>query len=275
MAAQTPGRLDEASNPMTNPNPLRKRYDALRADLVQNGGVELELDRRTVGVFIVITVLLSLFYYYARPGFFRANFQSDLIEFLGLSESSWRGIFAYWYWALSSAFFRILIPLLCIWFWFKESARDYGFRLWEKGHGLLYAGLFAVMLPIILAMSFTEGFQGKYPFWDGASESVWHFVAYQFSYGMQFVSLEAFFRGFVVFALFKKFGYYAVLIMTIPYCMIHFGKPLPETLGAIIAGVVLGYLALKSKSWIPGALLHWAVGIAMDLACIGQGYFGN
>ena len=59
-----------------------------------------------------------------------------------------------------------------------------------------------------------------------------------------------------------------LVIMTIPYCMIHFGKPMPETLAAIVAGLVLGYLALKSKSWLYGALLHWAIGITMDLLSI-------
>ena len=71
--------------------------------------------------------------------------------------------------------------------------------------------------------------------------------------------------GFLVFALFKRFGYYAVPIMTIPYCMIHFDKPAAEVFGAIVAGMALGYLALRSKSWLPGAVLHWAVGISMGV----------
>lgn len=247
----------------------------VKADLADNGGADMRLDARTVGVLVLVSVLLTLFYYYARPGFFRANFQADVLGALDLQKSTWKGIFAYWYWGLSSFFFRVFIPLLCIWFWFKESPREYGFRMWEKGHGWVYFGFFVLMVPILVVMSFTKDFQNKYPFWDHAGESIWHFIAYQFSYGLQFVSLEAFFRGFIIFALFKKFGYYGVMIMVIPYCMIHFGKPIPETLGAIIAGIVLGYLALKSKSWIPGALLHWGVGITMDAACILQRYFAG
>ena len=80
----------------------------------------------------------------------------------------------------------------------------------------------------------------------------------------------------MLFALFKRFGYYSVMIMVIPYCMIHFGKPVAETFGAIIAGVALGYLALKSKSWFYGGLLHWSVGITMDIMAIMQrGGFKN
>jgi membrane protease YdiL (CAAX protease family) len=46
--------------------------------------------------------------------------------------------------------------------------------------------------------------------------------------------------------------------------MIHFGKPMPETLGAIFAGIILGVLSLKSNSIWLGVLLHFSVAIAMD-----------
>ena len=37
-------------------------------------------------------------------------------------------------------------------------------------------------------------------------------------------------------------GSHAIFVMVVPYVMIHFGKPMLETVGAIIAGVVLGLL---------------------------------
>jgi membrane protease YdiL (CAAX protease family) len=61
----------------------------------------------------------------------------------------------------------------------------------------------------------------------------------------------------------------------IPYVMIHFGKPLPETLGAIIAGLVLGHLALKSRSVWLGIATHVIVATSMDFAALlRRGYFG-
>lgn len=74
----------------------------------------------------------------------------------------------------------------------------------------------------------------------------------------------------MVFGLEKNFGIYSIFISTIPYCMIHFGKPFPETIGAVIAGIVLGYLSLKSRSVIPGFILHCTVGVGMDLAALWQ-----
>jgi membrane protease YdiL (CAAX protease family) len=61
-----------------------------------------------------------------------------------------------------------------------------------------------------------------------------------------------------------------VPVMVIPYVMIHFGKPMPETFAAIVAGTLLGYLALRSRSFLWGALLHWSVAITMDAFVIGR-----
>jgi membrane protease YdiL (CAAX protease family) len=83
-------------------------------------------------------------------------------------------------------------------------------------------------------------------------------------YFLQFVGLEFFFRGFMVHALKKHFGFYSVFVMMVPYCMIHFGKPLPEAFGAILAGIILGILSLKSNSIWLGVLLHFSVAFAMD-----------
>jgi membrane protease YdiL (CAAX protease family) len=56
--------------------------------------------------------------------------------------------------------------------------------------------------------------------------------------------------------------------MVIPYCMIHFGKPVPEALAAIFAGVVLGVLALRSGSFYLGVVLHCVVALLMDLLAV-------
>lgn len=55
--------------------------------------------------------------------------------------------------------------------------------------------------------------------------------------------------------------------MVIPYCIIHFGKPMTESIVAII---VLGFLSLKSKSILPGILIHYSVAIIMDFEALYQ-----
>ena len=50
--------------------------------------------------------------------------------------------------------------------------------------------------------------------------------------------------------------------------MIHFGKPLPETIGAIIAGIFLGTLALWTRSIWLGFLIHVSVALSMDITAM-------
>jgi membrane protease YdiL (CAAX protease family) len=50
--------------------------------------------------------------------------------------------------------------------------------------------------------------------------------------------------------------------------MIHFRKPLFETIGAVIAGSALGVLSLRTRSILGGFLIHVAVAISMDVAAI-------
>jgi membrane protease YdiL (CAAX protease family) len=65
-------------------------------------------------------------------------------------------------------------------------------------------------------------------------------------------------------------GAYAIFVMVVPYCMIHFGKPFLECFAAIIAGVVLGTLSLRTRSIWCGAMIHMSVAITMDVAALAQ-----
>lgn len=248
---------------------FRGFFEELFEDLRENNSGPT-FTREDLFTLIIISVLLTIFYYFGRPAYFRRHHWDAAGALLGWDRShEYFRLIPYYYWAVASVFFRMMLPCLIVVLVYRERIRDYGYRLiGEVEHARIYLLLYFIMLPIVVFVSFQPSFQGKYPFYKGSMDGLDHFVMYQLCYGIQFIALEAFFRGFMIFALFKRFGYYSVVIMTIPYCMIHFGKPMPETLGAIVAGLALGYLALKSKSWLYGALLHWSVGITMDLLAI-------
>lgn len=171
------------------------------------------------------------------------------------------------YWALCSFFFYFIVPVLIIKFIFKDSLSNYGLSLKGISSGLkIYLFFLLFMLPLVWIVSFTDSFQHTYPFYkmDYNNSSYKHLLIWEGFYFLQFVGLEFFFRGFMVHSLKKQFGFYSIFIMMLPYCMIHFGKPLPETIGAIFAGIILGALSLKSNSIWLGVLLHFSVAIAMD-----------
>ncbi len=91
---------------------------------------------------------------------------------------------------------------------------------------------------------------------------------YQLFYGIIFISGESFWRGYIIFGLQKDMGWFALIFMIIPYTMAHYGKPFPETIGAIAAGLVLGYLALKHRNFWLGVAAHWGIVITMDVSAI-------
>jgi membrane protease YdiL (CAAX protease family) len=183
------------------------------------------------------------------------------------------------YWVIVMIFFYFILPFMIILFVFREKLSQYGLQV--KGAFIdykLYVYMLLVMIPLVLFFSRTESFQLRYPFYDiQLNESLYpNFIVWEIFYFLQFFALEFFFRGFMLHGTKQRFGYYSVFVMTIPYCMIHFGKPLPETIAAIVAGIVLGTLSLKSKSIWMGVAIHYSVAITMDLCSMYQkGLFGN
>jgi len=151
---------------------------------------------------------------------------------------------------------------------FRERVRDYGVKLagWSSGWKI-YLVFVTVMLPLVLCFSAAREFQSIYPFYRGWSPETdgWgRLLIWEWHYALQFVALEFFFRGFMVHGLKNRFGVYSVFVMTVPYCMIHFQKALPECVASIIAGVALGLMSLKTRSVWLGAALHISVAWGMD-----------
>ena len=54
--------------------------------------------------------------------------------------------------------------------------------------------------------------------------------------------------------------------------MIHFSKPWLEASGAILFGLFLGVLAMRSRSIWGGVIVHIAVAASMDVVALLQSY---
>jgi membrane protease YdiL (CAAX protease family) len=154
------------------------------------------------------------------------------------------------------------LPLVAVALW----REDCGLGLGEtRRHWKIYLALYLAVLPFVVAASTTSAFRATYPFYHGERQIRWELY-----YGATFVGLEFFFRGFALFTLDRAIGKLAVFVLVVPYTMIHFGKPLPEVLGAIVAGTVLGFMALKTRSVWGGVAVHLAVAWTMDLLALYQ-----
>ncbi|MBN1946483.1 MAG: CPBP family intramembrane metalloprotease [Bradymonadales bacterium] len=190
-----------------------------------------------------------------------------------LLEGSRSRLCGLFFWAASCVTMYFVVPALVIKLGFRQSLGEYGLKL--RGglrHLKIYLVLFAIVLPAVVVVSFSENFQEQYPFYQDyrANRIPAGFLYWELAYAVQFFALEFFFRGFLVHGLKHRLGFYSVLVMVVPYCMIHFGKPFPETLASIVAGLVLGLLSLRTGTIWPGFLIHVSVAWSMDLAALVQ-----
>jgi membrane protease YdiL (CAAX protease family) len=147
----------------------------------------------------------------------------------------------------------------------EDSLLDMGLRV--RGffkHARIYGLFLAIVLPAMLLVSRQPDFGAYYPFYRNSTRSWYDLLCWEAIYFAQFFGLEMFFRGFLLGALRRSFGSGAIFAMAVPYCMIHFGKPFLEANGAIVAGIALGSLSMKTKSIYQGFLVHITVAALMD-----------
>jgi membrane protease YdiL (CAAX protease family) len=216
------------------------------------------LDKKAIAICVLTALCLTM-----------NKYLPDMVSFVRFSRNARLSDLANW--VLVLCMFYFIVPVVVIKLFFKEDLSDYGLK-WKGAFNnyWIYIVMLCVMVPLVAFFSTRASFQARYPFYDvPAGEKLFpDFYIWEALYFLQFFALEFFFRGFMVHGLKKRFGIYSVLVMTIPYCMIHFGKPLPETIAAIIAGIVLGMLSLKSRSILLGVCIHYSVGLMMDLAAL-------
>ena len=175
------------------------------------------------------------------------------------------------YWALNCQLWYLLLPLLWATLAARHSITELGLGLGRiRDHVQVYLVLAALLTPLLFLVSAQPAFLRVYPYFDPLPGApLWpDFWRLELLYFAQFAAVEFFFRGFLVQGLRSTFGYASIYVSLLPYCMIHFGKPLPEVLAALVAGLVLGHLSLASRSIWPGVALHIFAAATMDLAVL-------
>jgi membrane protease YdiL (CAAX protease family) len=168
-------------------------------------------------------------------------------------------------WSVATIVAQLVIPILLIRFVHRRTLSEHGWNM--RGfvrHMAIYFGLFLFMVPFVWYASTQPEFLKRYPFVFEARTDGMVLLKWEVIYLLQFVALESFFRGYLLFTLERAYQWGACFIMAVPYCMIHWHKPPLECFGAIIAGVALGALALRFRSWYGGAMLHMLVAVTMD-----------
>jgi hypothetical protein len=153
------------------------------------------------------------------------------------------------------------------------ALRDLGMGAGDWRYGLrAVAILYSVMLPFVVVASFMPAFANAYPLSGGAHDSWQALIVYEAAYTAYFIGWEFTYRGLLCVGLYPRIGAAAILLQTITFGVMHAGKPEPEAFGAIIAGVALGVVAVRARSFWYGAMLHALVAMTMDALALGHGH---
>lgn len=170
----------------------------------------------------------------------------------------------------------IVTILFTCWRFFDKEQPFYGTSTkdmrWKP-----YWMMLIIMLPLIAAASTQPDFLAVYPKLKSITSlsntelSWWHKLLFELSYGSDFISIELFFRGFLILAFVKWAGKDAILPMACFYCTIHFGKPLGECISSYFGGLLLGIVVYNTRSIWGGLMVHLGIAWLMELG----GYIGN
>jgi membrane protease YdiL (CAAX protease family) len=232
-------------------------------------------DYRPAVCLLLTAIVLTIHEYYGGRSFFEAVLRPVLVGFEERGHTwprldRYEELWGYAWWSGARVLGYVVVPVVAWKALFpKDSVLDMGLRV--RGffqHAWVYALALFIVLGAMAVVARQRDFLTYYPFYKGSSRSWSDFLLWEALYFAQFFALEFFFRGWMLAAMRRTLGVAAIFVMAVPYCMIHFGKPYLEAHAAIIAGVVLGSLALRSRSIYAGFLVHITVAFLMDFLAL-------
>ena len=176
----------------------------------------------------------------------------------------------------SNQVIKALLVFATVYIFWKVSGHSretafYGFKL--KGVDIKpYFILLLFMLPLIAIASTQADFLRKYPTFAHIIQVSFvnpvtfiKLAVYEILYGFDYVAIELFFRGFVLYAISRFLGKGAIIPMATMYVFIHFGKPMGETISSFFGGVILGVIAYETKSIAGGIIVHCGIAYMMEI----------
>ena len=199
-------------------------------------------------------------------------FSNEIYSFLPTGDT------AFFYYRCTAVIIRDLVIALPIFFYWwimdKNKMPFYGFTL-KNYDTRPYLIMLAIMLPLVILASYQSDFLSQYPkgfhldplSMDNPGDQKYFFI-YELFYGFDFIFIEFFFRGFLLLAFYRHFGWGCLMPMACFYVTIHFGKPLGETISSFFGGTILGILAIRTGSVAGGIIVHLGVAWLMEFTAL-------
>ncbi len=228
-------------------------------------------------ILALATILMTIIYYNGHPGVLPKElhlftigsteyvlptaWHGDLYRAVGLHAFRQQRLFN---WFLLNFLLLFCVPVAVIKLYLKRPLSEFGVQWGDaKLWGKYVLAFMAVVVPCVLIAAKMPSFQSYYSYHDWAGKSLQLYLLFAGGWLLYFLAWEFFFRGFLLFGMTRTFGKTAIYLQMVPFVMMHFNKPELETLSAIIAGIALGLMAYRTKSFVGCWLLHWVIALLM------------
>lgn len=161
---------------------------------------------------------------------------------------------------VSHLIYYLFIPLAAGFLIFRDKPWDYGIRIgrWKLAIVLTTVTLAVFSLIVYGASKIPEVYLYYHKYSVNWPPYILGRALYMFSW-------EFIFRGYMLFGLEKSIGKSAIFVQVIPFVLLHFGATDLETLVTIPEGFILGYLAYKTRSFLPCFTVHIGIDVLMDV----------
>ncbi|TDW99929.1 CPBP family glutamic-type intramembrane protease [Dinghuibacter silviterrae] len=156
----------------------------------------------------------------------------------------------------------LIIPVIVFWL-LRDRGRQSLYGLQQPDTWSYYPYLLLAMIPLLWYAAGQPDFLLMYP--RAKMRGAAPLALFEGSYGLDLFSMEFFFRGFLILGMADKDRAHAVLPMALFYCTVHFGKPMAECVSSLFGGLLLGIIALESRSIYVGVLLHLCLAWGLEV----------
>jgi membrane protease YdiL (CAAX protease family) len=182
------------------------------------------------------------------------------------------------------------LPLMVILLFLRQDPTHFGLARGDSKMGMRWVLVgWAVMLLPLVYVSHLPQFQQRYlhgnlmqplarvgPVYDGVHVHLPALLYYELGMGFYMFCWEFFFRGFLLFGLQKTWlgTWGAVIVQALPFMLLHWSwmpsasKPYLEVASALPGGLLLGVLAVRTRSFLYGFLIHWGISLLLDLLMV-------
>ena len=221
-----------------------------------------EVDRPTLLLLLVAATMPVVYVYQGVPQFYIAHLADPQNPMTPLYAQYWRFGAVFVLFFAVPAFLWLLLA--------RRPLADLGLRLGDWRLGLKAVGLaLAVVVPVLWFNAAAPDMQAEYPLAKEATQGgMGRFVIYELLYVLYYWGWEFLFRGALQLGLLRKLGLAgSCMTQLLPSVLLHIGKPLGETGGAVVVAPIFGALAVRTRSFLYVFLFHYAIGVVNDVFC--------